>query len=234
MQSGGAQAADAERREAAKRKADAKTKKLEADEKLHLAAKTNNVRCVPVFCCMLLSIWRSRSVVCCGSRVCYLSTILVGLVLSIDHLLWSARTTYVLVFPRESRLCVRGTACTIVRGTRWLTCWRWVQVEMAKECLQDGAEVNKAKSGWCALHFAASKNSPEVTKLLCENGADINVCSSKDGWSALHWACSMNNVDVAKILIGHKADLNLPGSKDGSTPLGSALLTYFEPLARRC
>ena len=40
------QAADAERREAAKRKAEAKEKKQEAEEKLHLAAKTNNVRCV--------------------------------------------------------------------------------------------------------------------------------------------------------------------------------------------
>lgn len=61
MHRGGAQAADAERREAAKRKAEAKTKKIEADEKLHLAAKTNNVRCIPVFCCVLISVWRSRS-----------------------------------------------------------------------------------------------------------------------------------------------------------------------------
>lgn len=37
------QAADAERREAAKRKAEAKEKKLAADEGLHMAAKTNNV-----------------------------------------------------------------------------------------------------------------------------------------------------------------------------------------------
>ena len=37
------QAADAERREAAKKKADAKEKKLEAEERLQIAAKTNNV-----------------------------------------------------------------------------------------------------------------------------------------------------------------------------------------------
>lgn len=37
------QAADAERREAAKKKAEAKEKKLAADEGLHVAAKTNNV-----------------------------------------------------------------------------------------------------------------------------------------------------------------------------------------------
>lgn len=37
------QAADAERREAAKKKAEAKEKKLEAEERLQIAAKTNNV-----------------------------------------------------------------------------------------------------------------------------------------------------------------------------------------------
>jgi len=46
--------ADAERREAAKQKVEAKEKKLEADENLHLAAKTNNVRrfssCFPASC----------------------------------------------------------------------------------------------------------------------------------------------------------------------------------------
>jgi ankyrin repeat protein len=93
-------------------------------------------------------------------------------------------------------------------------------VEMAKECLALGVDVNKAKGGWCALHFAASKNAPEVARLLCENGADVNVTSSKDGWSAMIWACSMNNVEVAKILINAKADVDKPGSKDGSTPLG--------------
>ena len=105
MQSGGAQAADAERREAAKKKAEAKTKKLEADEKLHLAAKTNNVRCVPVFCCMLLSIWRSRSVVCCGSRVCYLSTIFFGRLVLRMYLCSRGNPGYVCV-ARHAPLCV--------------------------------------------------------------------------------------------------------------------------------
>jgi hypothetical protein len=27
--------------------------------------------------------------------------------------------------------------------------------ECAKECLNDGVEVNRAQSGWCALHVAA-------------------------------------------------------------------------------
>jgi hypothetical protein len=94
------------------------------------------------------------------------------------------------------------------------------QVDVVRECLEGGADVNKAKGGWCALHFAASKNAPEVAQLLCEHGADVNASSTKDGWTALIWACSMNNVQVAKILIEHKADVNQPGSKDGSTPLG--------------
>jgi hypothetical protein len=55
------QAGDAERREAAKRKTEAKKKKREADKKLHLAARNNsNVRCLPVFCCMLFSGIRMR------------------------------------------------------------------------------------------------------------------------------------------------------------------------------
>jgi ankyrin repeat protein len=104
---------------------------------------------------------------------------------------------------------------------------------MATKCLADGAEVNKARSGWCALHFAASKNAPEVAKLLCENGADVNATSSKDGWTALIWACSMNNVHVAKILIDHKADVDLPGSKDGSTPLGWCAFKDSVEVSRR-
>jgi hypothetical protein len=43
------QAADAERREAAKKKAEAKEKKLEAEDRLQEASKTNNV----CFICML-------------------------------------------------------------------------------------------------------------------------------------------------------------------------------------
>jgi hypothetical protein len=42
--------------------------------------------------------------------------------LSIDHLGRPGTTTC----KKESRLSVRGTACTVVRGTRLLICWRWV------------------------------------------------------------------------------------------------------------
>eukprot|EP00960_Hanusia_phi_P058349 763860-Hanusia_phi.AAC.4 len=39
------------------------------------------------------------------------------------------------------------------------------QLALAKECLEGGADVNKREGGWTPLHFAASKNSPDVGRL---------------------------------------------------------------------
>ena len=77
-------------------------------------------------------------------------------------------------------------------------------MNLARECLEGGADVNKREGGWTPLHFAASKNSPDVgrcedaevrvtrrqvAQLLVESRADINAFGTKDGWTALVWAC---------------------------------------------
>ena len=63
-------------------------------------------------------------------------------------------------------------------------------------------------SGWLTpLMFAAREGNVEVTRLLVNAGADVNVTTG-DGKTALALAIFNGNYDVASLLVDHKADVN--------------------------
>ena len=82
----------------------------------------------------------------------------------------------------------------------------------------------RSKYGWCALHIAVVNNDIKMTKLLLDNGADINIedmtnpyignirkelFSDKihinaptQGWTVLHYAVAFFNKEMIKLLVG--------------------------------
>jgi ankyrin repeat protein len=73
-------------------------------------------------------------------------------------------------------------------------------------------------AGWTALHFCASRNHPEIARMLIDAGADLNIQDTDDDWTALHWCAIHNHPEIAKMLIDAGADLNIQDT-DGSTAL---------------
>lgn len=88
--------------------------------------------------------------------------------------------------------------------------------------LAHGADVNaKEKFGWSLLHYAASK--PDITRLLLNKGALVNVRTTGSGATPLHVAAGGRHEDrdyktVAELLISHGANVNAK-DRDGKTPL---------------
>lgn len=76
-----------------------------------------------------------------------------------------------------------------------------------RHLIKAGADVNQKPSlgSWLPIH--ASYRSPEVTKILLQNGADINAVAY--GLTPLHLAAQENMVDTAKTLLKHRPMPNL-------------------------
>ncbi|XP_071497815.1 transient receptor potential cation channel subfamily A member 1-like [Diadema antillarum] len=70
------------------------------------------------------------------------------------------------------------------------------------------------------LHEACAFGCLEMVKMLCTEGANINLRDWK-GLSPLHFACANNHQQVAYFLIEERADINLKDN-EGLTPLQTA------------
>ena len=73
--------------------------------------------------------------------------------------------------------------------------------------ISKGADVNVSeKWGFTLLHLASIHGNTEITKLLLENGADVNATNSKDE-TALDLAeeSRHSNEEVIKLLKAHGA-----------------------------
>lgn len=66
-------------------------------------------------------------------------------------------------------------------------------IEAAKDLIERGVNVNyKNKAGWTALILSIFKQQPvEYTRLLLENGADVNVVDYEHNNNALWYAIIM-------------------------------------------
>ena len=58
----------------------------------------------------------------------------------------------------------------------------------------------KGRGGETYLHYAASLGHVEATKVLLQNGANVNAVDDCI-WTALHHAADEDHVDVAKVLL---------------------------------
>lgn len=70
------------------------------------------------------------------------------------------------------------------------------------------------------LHWALKNGQVYASKLLIDNGADVNA-KNNDGHTPLHYACVFGHVDAAKLLIHNEANVNAKDN-DGYTPLHCA------------
>jgi hypothetical protein len=68
------------------------------------------------------------------------------------------------------------------------------------------------------LHWALKNGQVYASKLLIDNGADVNA-KNNDGHTPLHYACVFGHVDAAKLLIHNEANVNAKSNNDGGTPL---------------
>ncbi|KAJ5669155.1 hypothetical protein N7462_010225 [Penicillium macrosclerotiorum] len=78
--------------------------------------------------------------------------------------------------------------------------------------------------GDSALHYSATRNNPDITRLLIDHGADLDIMN-KYGRTPLHLTSLYNSIDVTPVLLDAGADMEL---KDqwGDSPLTTAM--YYE------
>ena len=136
--------------------------------------------------------------------------------------------------------------------TPLMTASRTGSVEGVKALLAAGAKVNATDSyrGQTALMWAVSENHPEVTKLLIDAKADVNLRStlfdfafrkvaaggtqavySRGGLTALMLAARQGSTDCAKILLDAGANINEAEQDYGFTPLLEAIFNDHYDLA---
>jgi hypothetical protein len=68
--------------------------------------------------------------------------------------------------------------------------------------------------GWTPLHWAALNGHVEITRLLLQNGAEVNA-ESNGGWTPLHWAASQGYIDILHLLVENGADLEAQSNNGG-------------------
>lgn len=85
------------------------------------------------------------------------------------------------------------------------------QTEIAKSLIELGADPNlsaKNPSKVNALHSAIAKENYGLSKLLIENGANVNAVQMQNV-TALHSAVHRGNLDLVKLLIENNASITL-------------------------
>ena len=98
-------------------------------------------------------------------------------------------------------------------------------IEVVKEHLAAGEDVNARDSGLTPLHFAAGGGYKEVVELLIAKGASVNARSYCLTYGAVQYGLK----ETAELLIAKGANVNeviMSGKFRGYTPLDSA---YRQP-----
>ena len=102
-------------------------------------------------------------------------------------------------------------------------------LEVVRRYIAAGSDLNRAvaENGSTGLMTAATFNHTEISLLLIESGADLEV-KNKDGSTALHVASFFGRVEIVKALLDK--DVNTGArTNDGSTAL-SSVMTPFEEM----
>lgn len=105
--------------------------------------------------------------------------------------------------------------------------------EIARYLLLKGAEVNApSQNGYNVypLHSAVAANNLDITKILLEAGATVNI-AQQSGVTPLHSAASHGNIEMLILLLEAGAAVNVK-SDDGRTPAELAAEKGFPEIAR--
>lgn len=90
--------------------------------------------------------------------------------------------------------------------------------------------VFRNKNGQTALHYACSKNHPEVVKLLIKNGADVNA-ADRYGATPLHRAAAQDREQVTRLLLADSRIQMNKADRSGNTALHCACEDSCENVA---
>ena len=93
-----------------------------------------------------------------------------------------------------------------------MAAWR-SQKDVVEKLLARGAQVNR--TGWTALHYAASIGSVEIIRLLLEHSADIDA-ESPNKTTPLMMAARGDHAEACRLLIDEGADPTLVNERDSS------------------
>jgi ankyrin repeat protein len=105
--------------------------------------------------------------------------------------------------------------------------------EIARYLLLKGAEVNLPSQnsfGVYPLHSAAAANNLDITKIVLEAGADVNV-RQQSGFTPLHAAAQHGNIEMLILLLEAGADVGAR-TDAGLTPSNLATERGFHDIAR--
>ena len=96
--------------------------------------------------------------------------------------------------------------------------------EIVSILIDKGAEVQNDFNvfGTHPVHFSAYNGYVDITKLLLQNGADVNI-PNKWGITPLHFAAYRDNASMIKFLIENGAERNTRDLLNGFTPLHNAV-----------
>ncbi len=94
---------------------------------------------------------------------------------------------------------------------------------LVKAMKDSGHSLSDAKdaAGWTPLHYAATRDNAQFTRMIVEAGADVNATAT-GGETPLHIAARTGKLGALQTLLAHGADMSLQNEK-GQTPLDIAV-----------
>jgi hypothetical protein len=97
-------------------------------------------------------------------------------------------------------------------------------LEVVRELLQHGAEVDKARTdnGGTPLIRASQQGHLEVVRELLKHGAEVDKAMTNDGATPLFIASLQGHLEVVRELLQHGAEVDKARTDTGSTPLMAA------------
>jgi hypothetical protein len=95
--------------------------------------------------------------------------------------------------------------------------------DMVRALITQGGDINTVNhAGQTPLHLAAHQGNTAVTKILLEQGAEVDVVETTAGYTPLHYAARHGHTDLCELLIRFGADPDtLTGNME--TPLHLAI-----------
>jgi cytochrome c len=114
--------------------------------------------------------------------------------------------------------CALLVGPSIAHGDQLIEAAERGDVELVRQLVDGGADLNMQGESGAALHRALARRHVEVVALLVARGADVNAANPMLG-TPLHVAAGTGNETMVLQLVERGAGLNVARESDGYTPL---------------